>query len=377
MRRFDFYVYVDLLGLFMASALILFALSWTNTLVLQLEKLIGGIQDWGLIANYAIQMIPEALLPMIPFAAFLSAAILASRMLRRWEFAIFEFAGANQYRLTLPFIVFGFCIAASVAAISHYLLPVCRSNIVDLDRVAAENISFIRFAEGQFFFPKSGAAAFIGSISDDGLAEKVFVHDRVSYDKVSAYFSESARIVKDDFKPHILMENGRILNLDKDAKTLSNTKFDAIRLGIGIIADSSKIIAPSVRNLTTLDLLGANAEYLRKSGIQRTSVQAEIHSRVAVSLLSIFLPLLGMATIYSHRRLGLNNAVSWVLSIAYFALIYITYTYAISLAHRNAEEVAIVYIPAVMSLGMSALLLFAAWKKRLLGKVWQIAVVGK
>ena len=87
MRRYDLHVFENLLSGFLFTAFVLFGISWVNAIFLALKRLVGDIQSWDLFAIYVLQMLPDAVLPMLPFSAFISAAFLSSRMLARREFA--------------------------------------------------------------------------------------------------------------------------------------------------------------------------------------------------------------------------------------------------------------------------------------------------
>ncbi|MDE0112657.1 MAG: LptF/LptG family permease [Albidovulum sp.] len=373
MRRYDLHVLANLLERFVFAAAVLFSLSWINSIFLSLRKLVGDIQNWGLFAKYTLQMLPDAILPMLPFSAFLSAAFLCSRMHARREFAIFEFTGTKPFRLSLPFALFGICIAMAASAIAHYVLPICRANLMELDNDIAAKISSLKLKEGQFLFLGNGLVVHIDSVASGGRAKNMFVHHKNSNNGTKAYFAEDTWVVQGDDAPFVRMINGRIFDYSADSKSVSSTKFSEFKIGIGVLLDDLKKFLPSVRHFTTSSLLGHGAETLRNSGVSIASIRLELHSRNAVSLLSAIIPLLGMSAMYACRRAGLNLWLCWMVSVAIFALVYLFNGFSVSMAEENANDYLYVYAPAALSLGMTTSLLWTAQQSNSLWHLFRSA----
>ena len=374
MRRYDLHVLENLLERFIITATVLFCLSWFNSIILSLKKLVGEIRNWELFAEYTLQMLPEAVLPMLPFSAFLSAALLSSRMHARREFAIFEFSGTRPFRLSVPFAQFGICIALAASIVTHYLQPICTANLEKLNHDIATELSLLRLKEGQFLFLGNDLVVHIDSISEDGVAKYMFVHQRDFSEHTRAYFAEDTWIVQGGEAPFIQMANGHFFYFSKESKTISTTKFSEFKIGIGVLLEDLKKIVPSVRHLTTSSLLGSGAKALRDTGVSIESIHLELHSRTAISLLSAIFPLLGMAAMYACCRAGFTIQSCWFVAVALFTLVYLFNVFALSIAEERAERIFFAYAPVALSLAMTALLLWTAQKSNSLVYLRRLAV---
>ena len=241
---------------FLMMASILSSISWINGVFLSLNRLIADIRNWGVFASYTLQMLPNAIFPMLPFASFIAAAFLSSRMLASREFAIYEFSGARPFRLAMPFALFGICVALAAAALVHHLVPSGKAKITELDTSIAADFSLLSLKEGQFLILRNGLVIHIDSIADDGSAKNVFVHHRDRTDTTKAYFAESTQIVQRGESPYINMEKGRFFELSKNSKSISSTSFDKFEIGFGSLLEDLKSSAASIRHFTTIELMG-------------------------------------------------------------------------------------------------------------------------
>jgi len=352
----------QLLLLFGFFSLILVLVYWLNRAVVLFDQLISDGQSALVFLEFTALSLPNVIRLVLPIGAFASAVYVANRLISESEMVVMQATGFSSFRLARPVLVFGLCVAVMLAILTNALVPMSLSRLAERSSEVSQNLVAQLLNPGEFQHPAPGATVYIRDITDGGELQGVLIVDARAETETRTYSADRAFLVRQEGSPKLVMFDGQSQVLTHSTNALSITQFADFAFDIGSFLTEPKTRAPSIKELSTFELLRPTDLPARQAGLRAY----EGHNRIAQPLLCVVTALVGFATLLlgSFSRFGVWRQIIG----AVFILILIkTVEGAITEVVRSDPTLwALTYLPALLGLVVSIVLLQLAQKPSLI-----------
>ena len=297
MSRFDRYVLSQLLVVFGFFSLVLVAVYWINQAVLVFDRLIADGQSAGAVLAFTALTLPKVIGIVLPMSAFAASVYVTNRLNSESELVVVQATGFSPFRIAVPYLVFGLIVAIMTGALMNVLVPMAEREATRQRADLANNVTARFLSPGEFLQPSKGVTFYIGELTPEGVLQSVFLSDARNPDEQTTYIAREAFLVSDVNGPKLVMVDGIAQILSEPGQRLSITRFDDFSYDIGRLIAAVRPPQPSAGHLSTLALLGVNAQQAETLNSTTALLVWDAHRRIAQSLLAIFTTLIGFATL--------------------------------------------------------------------------------
>lgn len=367
--RYDRYTLGRLTVMFGFFTVILVLVFWINRTARLFDRLIGNGETVAVFVEMSVLTLPYLVYLILPVCAFAAAIQTANRMGSDSEIVAMQAAGTSSFRTARPAFYLGLLAAALMLVLAHVLIPTSRTQIAELERDLARDVSGRLLEAGRFLNPLPGVTVFVAEINDQGVLERVLLHD--SRDPVSrvTYTADQALLVRSESGPQMVMLSGLAQTLDLSG-ALSTLRFENFTLSLGGSGNDRPPILRDLRGYPTATLMQADPELIARIRTTEAAFEHELHTRFATPLLAIVNALLGFAALlvggFSRFGFWYQVAGGVVLNILLQAGVNVSEEVALSATGAWPA----VYVPVVAGFAMVfALLWFADHPPRLRRRV--------
>ena len=194
--RVDRYMLSQLLVLFGFFALVLVALFWINRAVVLFDRLIGDGQSALVFLEFTALGLPGLITTVLPIAAFAAAVYVTNRMTGESELTVLQSTGSGPWRLARPVLVYGIAVALMMSILSHFLVPMAKSQLTKRESEISQNVTARLLTEGTFLHPTEQVTFYTRQIDDDGVLRDVFLSDRRDATEGLIYTAAEAYLVR-------------------------------------------------------------------------------------------------------------------------------------------------------------------------------------
>ncbi len=309
MGRFDRYMLGELMKLFGFFALILVSIYWVNRAVILFDTLIADGQSAAVFVEFTALSLPNIIRIVLPLAGFAATLYVTNRLAGDSELVVMQATGFSAWRLARPVAVFGLLVAGLMMILTHFLVPLSQGRLADREAEIARNLTARLLTPGRFTDAGPGVTAYIRDVSRAGELEDVFLNDRRSARESVTYTARRAYLVKTETGPRLVMVDGMAQTLRHEDQKLFITRFDDFVYDIGDLIRTDDSTDRSMREIGTLELLGATPALQDETGRNRARLLFEAHSRFNQAALSVVAALLGFAPLLlgGFSRFGLGR----------------------------------------------------------------------
>lgn len=124
MNKIDRYIFLKLLSITLFVLIVLIFIF----IIIDFSENSDDFADNGAVLSeilrlYYLNYIPEMTRLVSPVAVFVACLFLTGQMTERLEIIAIKASGVSLYRLALPFLFFGICVAAIVSYLDAYVIP--------------------------------------------------------------------------------------------------------------------------------------------------------------------------------------------------------------------------------------------------------------
>jgi len=360
LSRYDRYVLSQLLLVFGFFALILVGVFWINRAVKLFDRLIGDGHSALVFFEFTALSLPNLIRMVLPMAAFAAAVYVTNRLKSESELTVMQATGSGPWRLARPVVAFGLVAAAMMSVLTHYLLPAATKQLEIRQAEISRNVTARLLTEGSFLHPTKGITFFIGEIAEDGTLSDVFMSDRRSEGRNTIYTANRAFLIRNGERSNLIMVDGLAQSLDAQDRVLSTTVFEDLSYDISEVIKPDLSSKGDVQAIPTAALIAELQNPQSESGVSRGQTTEELHLRFARALFCISVAMIGYSALMvgGFSRFGVWRQILF----AFVALIALE-----GLRNVVSEPVAsnpalwlLVYVPALLGLAVSALLLLLA-----------------
>ena len=311
MAKFDRYMLSQLLVLFGFFALVLVALFWINRAVVLFDRLIGDGQSALVFLEFTSLSLPKLIVTVLPIAAFAGAVYVTNRMMSESELTVLQSTGTGPWRLALPVLAYGLCVALMMSILTHFLSPMAQTKLTQRENEISQNVTARLLTEGTFLHPAKNVTFYTRIIDAEGVLNDVFLSDRRTPDEGVIYTASEAYIVRNGQETTLIMVDGLAQRLNNKDKRLTTAKFRDFSFNISGLVNKGEAGAESVRALSTTALLTDWTEISRRTGSSTGVIAEEFHSRFAEPLFCVIAALIGFSTLMlrGYSRFGVWREV--------------------------------------------------------------------
>lgn len=365
MAKFDRYMLSQLLILFGFFSLVLISVYWVNRAIRIFDNLIGSGQTAWVFLEFTALTLPYVILVVLPISAFVAAIYVTNRLSAESEMVVLQTSSASSARISRPVFYFGGIVAVLVAILAHFLVPAARTELAWRSQEISQDITAQFLKEGQFIHPTDDVTVYIQRITPLGEFEELFLEDKRDPTAFVTYTAETALLVSGETGPRLVMSNGMAQTFRPANGRLSTITFDNSAYDIGALVKTGADRRRDLSELPTSVLLNPTERDLTSASGNRAQFLAEAHGRFVRSLLSIFVPVMGFATLLIG---GFSRFGVWRQVVGAVVLIIL-----VQMATNTTEEMArgderlwwVVYLAPLMAAIIAAVLLAISSSKRL------------
>lgn len=297
MAKLDRYILSQLSGPFAVFALILIGVYWVGRAIGLFDQLVGNGHSVGVFIELMILFFPQVVAIVLPVVAFAAAIFVSNRMHSESEMVVMQAAGLPPKRIMRPFLYFSILVAIFASILSHYLLPLSQSQLVQRQSDLSRDMVSRLITEGKFLHPADGVTFFVRDVGDDGSLNDIFLHDRRLHQRDLTYTASKAIVLTQDDDVRLVMFNGVIQVYDETEQLLSKIEFDDFVFDIGTLTGTRGKSRLRMYDFSTLAALFPTPGMIVATGYTEADFKYAAHARLEEPLRSLVLPLLGMAVL--------------------------------------------------------------------------------
>jgi len=311
--RFDRYLLSHLLALFGFFSLVLVAVYWVNRAVGLFDQLIGDGQSALVFLEFSLLTLPNVIRLVLPVSAFAACLYAINRLMQESELVVMQATGFSAFRLARPVLWFGAIVVAMQLVLLNLLVPMSQARLAERSAEISENITSRFLNEGRFMHPSKGITIYIREITPLGELNDLFLADERSPDERVVYTARKALLVRGETAPRLVMLDGAAQRLTRDdTRRIALTRFSTFTMDLSGVVGAKDARKRQMKELTTAELLSADPALIAVTGETEGAFQAEIHTRIAGSLLGLAAPLLGFGFLMlgGYSRFGLWRQIA-------------------------------------------------------------------
>ncbi|MBQ0751124.1 MAG: LPS export ABC transporter permease LptF [Roseovarius sp.] len=346
--------------LFGFFALVLVSIFWINKAVRMFDRLIGDGQPAWVFVEFTALTLPGVIGVVLPIAAFAAAVYVVNRLSSESELTVMQATGYSPLRMARPVLVFGMIVAVMMSLLAHFLIPTSLSQLrLRLDEVS-RNITAKLLSEGEFLHPAPGVTFYIREITQSGELRDVFLSDRRDREAPVTYTSSRAYLVQEGGGTRLVMVSGLAQNIRAEQNRLFTTYFDDFSYDISSLVRKDVVNLDEVAFAGTLEMLRDPEAVAVRTDVSFGAVMVQMHGRITAALLCVIAALVGFCTLLVgvHSRFGVWRQV--LVAFGLLVGIKIVESLVIAPVLVNGALWPLLYLPALIGLGLSAILLTLA-----------------
>ena len=362
MARFDRYMLSQLMVLFGFFSLVLVMVYWINRAVVLFDQLIANGQSASVFLEFTALSLPAVIKLALPLSAFAASIYVTNRMTSESEMVAVQATGYSSFRIARPVLYFGLIVMVLMSALTHFLMPLSTARLNERRVEISQNMTARLLTEGKFIEPIDGVTFYIREISTEGELRDIFLSDNRNADSQVTYTADTAYLVKTDDAAQLVMINGLAQTLNTRTNRLFTTTFKDFAYNIGGFFQVTAREGRRAAELSTTELLRADAALQAETGESYGQLIARAHDRFAQSFMSVVAALLGFATLMvgGFSRFGVWRQI--VAAIFLIIVIKATETLCLNITRENPSFWIAAYFPTALGLAMAWGLLF--WSTR-------------
>ena len=358
MGLFDRYLSGQLLMYFSFFSLVLVAVYWVNRAIGLFDQLIAGGSNILTFLEFTALALPNVIMAVLPVSALVATLYGINRLAAESEMVVAQTTGLSPWRLARPVLIFGFVVALMVSVLAHVLTPASRSALAVRGAQLSQDVTARFLKEGEFIHPGAGITVYVREITPRGELLGLFLQDRRSPEVRTSYTAERAILVRADPDlgggTRLVMFDGMAQTLQTVDRNLVTTTFNDFAYDLAGLAGSAAARTRDPRELSTPELLRADATTQELTGVDVAKLQYEGHLRISEALFAFALPLmaLGFLMLGGYSRLGLWRQI--LAAVVAAIILKMLGNIAETAARGQVGGWWLTYVPSLMTLALGA-----------------------
>ena len=220
------YIFFNIFKPFFIITFVLTGLVWLSRSLKYIDLIINkglSLISYFWFVSLIAPKILSLLLPLICFAAIVYTYF---KLNSESEIIVMESAGVSKLKLMMPSLFFGVIVAILVIIIETKISPENYRKFKTFQSDLRNNFAISSVQEGSFHSPINNITVYVDSISKNGTAKNILIHDTRNKDIESTILAKEGIMSNIHTNPYITVFNGsRYLNY-KNSNETSVLKFD-------------------------------------------------------------------------------------------------------------------------------------------------------
>lgn len=308
MRRFDSYIFRQLMTSFGFFALIFTGVVWLTQAVRLIDTVVASGQTAGVFLEFSLYVLPQVFVVVLPLAGLGATLYAINKLYGEAELIVMMAVGSGPAALLRPVAFFGFVLMAGMAFTTMVLVPWGSAALAErTDEVRSDLIGSL-ILERQFIHPAKGLTLFITATSRSGEMAGVFLHDERIPARPVTYSAERALLLREGDEARLVMVDGVALTRAAEA-TLNTVVFDQFVFDLSELLASGRGRVPRPAEYPVLRLLDPTPQMLEDR--DRSDYISEAHWKLVLPALAFLYPIVACVTVLSgpFRRGGFGKRI--------------------------------------------------------------------
>lgn len=346
MRQYERYLFMHLLWPTVVITASLTAIVWLTQILKFLDFMLSrglSITDFMFLSGL---MLPQLLLILMPIALGIAVIYTYNRLTTESELIVLNAVGISKWQLAKPAIMLGLFCTLTCYALGLALMPKANAKFQDIRTFFRDKYASVLLQEEVFNNPIDGVTVYVRARDEANNLSGVMMHDSRDPKQRITMIADSGRMEQTAAGPRFYLKNG-MRQQWREGK-VSWLAFDDYAIDIAFYGKQvTRKRSPSERTIWQLfDREGLNDK-------QAAAYRAEAHQRLTWPMLSLALPLLALAVLFSsefNRRGQLKRILAAAFGMALLLLIYFACR---SISVKQSWVSGMLYLIVVGAVGMS------------------------
>ena len=353
-------IFTDVLYFFLITSLSLTLVVWVIQAVNLLDLVSEDGHGFKLYFLYTLLILPKIFTKLIIFLFFLSTFYVLNKYEENNEILIFWTFGVNKLEFINKFIFFAFFFVLLQLCLNFYVVPKTLFEARMLFKQSDFNYFPSLIKSKHFNDNTKNLTIFIEDKDSKGNFKNIFVKEKFDDNNSQIINSKTGKIIEKDKKSFLVLNNGNIVNLEKD-KT-SNIKFDKFELNLS--SHKSKTVTQvKIQETNSYDILKCvtsyyfdfsggvgyiNSDVLNCTTQSIQQIKKEVAQRLFGPIYILIIGLISSSLILKSKNILVYNK--------YKTFIFITGIIIIILSEISSEYVGISLLHMIFNLSLPILL---------------------
>ena len=201
---------------------------------------------------YTLLNLPKIFARILPFIFFVSLFYIILKYENNNELIIFWTTGIRKVEFAKVIIKYSLLYVLIQLSFNIYIVP--KSQDLARSFIRSSNVDFFPslIKAGKFIDTVSNLTIFIESENNNGEFKNIFLKDYINDQQSQTIFAKSGKIINQNSKNYLILNNGKFLNNDNDKITVFSFKRTEFNLSK---YTTKSTIAPKIQELNTLILI--------------------------------------------------------------------------------------------------------------------------
>ena len=320
------------------------------TIILLMDKILKLIElivTRGVSLSQILMLIffisPSFLIFTIPMSFLLGTLLAFGRLSGDSEITAFKASGMSLYQLFLPISLLSICAYLFTTFLVFYGLPWGNRGFMATLYLIAKSKADIEVKERVFNDMFDGLVVYVDKVPIQGKKmEGILIYDERDKERINTIIAKEGFLANDPKSQEVVLRlfKGDIHRFESKTTVYQRMQFDSYDLKL----EMGKALAALGKKLKehemSIDEIKEKIAKMKKSGLETTSQEVELHKRYAIPFACIVFGLIGVPLGIQPRRSG--RSYGFILSILILLTYYMSLTASEILAMRKT-------IPALMA----------------------------
>ncbi len=308
MRRFDSYIFWQLMRAFGFFGLVFTGVVWLTQAVRLIDTVVASGQTAGVFLEFSLYVLPQVFVVVLPLAGLGASLYAINKLYAEAELIVMMAVGSGPAALLRPVALFGFVLMLAMAFTTMVLVPHGGAALADrTDELRSDLVGSV-IVERQFIHPADGLTLFITETTRTGEMAGLFLHDERIPEQPVTYSAERALLLREGDEARIVMVDGVALTRAAGA-AINTVVFEQFVFDLSELLASRSGRVPRPAEYSVLRLLDPTPEMLDERDL--SDYVSEAHWKLVLPLLAFIYPIIACVTLLSgpFRRGGFGKRI--------------------------------------------------------------------
>ena len=331
---------------------------WLTQSLGYIELIINKGLSIGTWLELTVLLLPNVMVIILPIALFLVVLFVYNKMTIDRELVVAQAAGISRWGLAAPAAVAAIVAMTAGYALTLYYGPISVRAFKELQWSVRNDVSQVMLREGTFNQVGKGLTVYVRERSPEGELRGLLVHDKRDQVKSITMMAETGAVVSGPDGPRVMLSKGSRQELKNGGGDLTLLYFDSYTVDLGLIESTGDARFTDNRERSTTELFSLSEEDgIKPRNIRRLRVEG--HQRLINPVLNLSLAAVALAFILTGTFDKHGQAKRISVAVLCLIIIEAAGLGAASLASKNLLFVPLVYLVALVPLGLGLLALSA------------------